>query len=71
MELLVYSRRKTQITVQTITPAQEQSDSPANESSNVPGNKDPFDIDLPIALWKGVRTCASHPIFKCVQQNSL
>ena len=60
-ELIVYTRRAKQ----TIVSPQDQA------VSLDPGNPSSVDIDVPIALRKGVRDCTKHPISHFVSYNAL
>ena len=68
IELPVYTRLRFNPNIENlpINPWHGQSSSPSSPiPSNLPINPTPlssFDLDVPIAIRKGVRNCAKHPI---------
>lgn len=81
-ELLVYTRKTHKNGEDLpITPAQDlHKNGPLNTlgnpifsipSSIIPSNNEPSDLDLPIALRKGIRKCTIHPIAKYLSYQRL
>ena len=74
-ELRVYSRRNFhQTTRENPTILEGQSSNPSNTQSSDISNSLPIidnDLDVPIALRKGVRTCTKHPIANFLSYHKL
>ena len=81
----VYTKRRTRTKGKDlpIIPTQDQPKSPRYDSENisgipilipasiVPSNNEPLDLDVPIAIRKGVRSCTNHPIAKYLSHQKL
>lgn len=74
-ETLVYSRRQTvQRGVEPPQPQQQSHESISSlgtEQSTLVPQDNTNDLDLPIALRKGVRSCTQHPIARCIGYSHL
>ncbi|KAK0577899.1 hypothetical protein LWI29_001989 [Acer saccharum] len=77
-ELIVYSRRKRpQEEIEDRTLPEQNHESDPSPSPDIPGNTSQTDIsvnddlDIPIALRKGVRSCTHHPISNFVSYDGL
>ncbi|XP_073129675.1 uncharacterized protein [Henckelia pumila] len=66
-ELLVYSRRKPQATKDIVNSKHSQ----VNEPIEDPQSGTVSNINIPITIRKGVRSCTQHPISKCVSYSNL
>ena len=81
-EFIVYSRKKEKtregIEEQTQTKQVQEYELSPQSIETPPGNTNSKshelldnDLDLPIALWKGVRSCTNHPIYNFVSYKGL